>query len=95
LPKCSPSELHLQEYKQREKEYLEFYSLNRLKNQATFTFNLQAPVCLKKFSEMKDKDKYNDTPITDDMITDLYQQFVKRTRQPESEEYCKTLTGSY
>jgi len=89
---CQISELHLQEYKQREKEYLEFYAANRPKSQGTL-FNTQIPIRLKKFSDMKDRDGYNDTPITDDMVTDLYQQFVKQTRQPESEEYCKTLTG--
>ena len=36
---------------------------------------------------------YNDTPITSNMITNVYLDFVEQTHQRESVDYCQTLTG--
>lgn len=48
---------------------------------------------LKKYSEPYDAGGYNARPITSDLITDIYLEFNNRTRQPESQEYCRTRTG--
>jgi hypothetical protein len=48
---------------------------------------------LSKFSGPHDVDGYADRPITDDTITDLFLEFSERTRQRESENYLRTLTG--
>jgi len=36
---------------------------------------------------------YNDAPITSDMITFVYLDFVEQTHWRELADYCKTLTG--
>jgi hypothetical protein len=40
-----------------------------------------------------DEDGYGDSPITNDLITDIYLEFIMKTRQEESVEYCKTREG--
>lgn len=46
-----------------------------------------------QFSTPENKQGYNDSPITHDLITDVYLEFIQRTRQEESSEYCRTRTG--
>jgi hypothetical protein len=77
-------ELHLLEYKQTALEYLTFF-----KNRQT---GLRV-VKLKEFSSPTSETGYNDQSITSDLATDLYLDFINKTRQAESTEYCKTLTG--
>ena len=50
-------------------------------------------VHLKPFTDPTSQIGYNDQPITHDLITDVYLEFVRGTQQEESNEYCKTLTG--
>lgn len=54
---------------------------------------LQQPLELQKFLGWNNPNGYNDGSITNDMVTDIYLEFVKRTRQIESSDYCKTRTG--
>jgi hypothetical protein len=51
------------------------------------------PNPLKKFSDPWNADGYSDNCITDDLITDVYLDFIERTRKVESERYLRTLTG--
>lgn len=46
-----------------------------------------------KFSEPNDPAGYADTPITDDLISDIYQAYVETTRMTESTSYMRTLSG--
>jgi len=50
---------------------------------------------LTMFSKPDLEDGYNDVSIMSDMITDVYLDFVEQTRQTESADYCKTLTGMW
>jgi len=51
------------------------------------------PLELQEFSGWKDPNGYNDGSITNDMVTDIYLEFIKKTRRVESSDYCKTRTG--
>jgi len=51
------------------------------------------PVSLQGFSSHDDANGYDDNCITNNMITDVYVEFVNKTRQHESTSYCKTRTG--
>ena len=68
-------------------EYLTFFQSQKPGNPF-----VQQPQ-LTTFSKPDLEAGYNDTPITSDMITDVYLEFVEQTRQRESADYCKTLTG--
>lgn len=79
-------ELHLLNYKKRMLEYLTFFC-SRKPN----LFGQEPQLTM--FSKPNVEVGYNDVPITSDMITDVYLDFVEQTRQVESADYCKTLTG--
>ena len=79
-------ELHLLNYKKQMLEYLTFF-----RSQKPNLFGQQPQLTM--FSKPDLEAGYNDTPITSDMITDVYLEFVEQTRQRESADYCKTLTG--
>jgi hypothetical protein len=66
-------------------EYLSYFEARR---QNAFKKNN-----LKMFSDPANEKGYNDVPISNDMITEIYLEFIKKTRQQESVEYCKTRTG--
>lgn len=66
-------------------EYLSYFNLAR-PNPFNQTY-------LQKFSAPMDEDGYGDSPITNDLITDIYLEFIMKTRQEESVEYCKTREG--
>ena len=51
------------------------------------------PVALQKFSARDNADGYNDNSMTHEMVTDIYLEFVNKTRERESSSYCKTRTG--
>jgi len=82
--KCT--ELHLLEYHKEVLEYLEI-------SQSLPSCQLEGPVKLEPFSEPNDKCGYNDSPISDDMITEVFVEFSERTRREESDEYIRTRTG--
>ncbi|OBZ71006.1 hypothetical protein A0H81_09132 [Grifola frondosa] len=50
-------------------------------------------VRLKPFSAPRDEGYY-DRPITHDLITDIFLEFSNRTREQESAEYSRSLTGN-
>ena len=81
-------ELHLLNYKKQMLEYLTFFRSQKPGN----PFGQQPQLTM--FSKPDLEAGYNDTPITSDMITDVYLEFVEQTRQRESADYCKTLTGT-
>lgn len=78
--------MHLLDYKKRHLEYLQFY-LSRGPTP------LQ-PVALQAFSEPYNIDGFDDESITDDMITEILLVYHEKTRQEESAEYARTLTGT-
>jgi hypothetical protein len=80
------TELHLLEYHRTRLEFLHFF---RIRKQQTS----MVPVVLKKFSDPCKPDGYNDKPITDDLISDVYLAFSNQTRSSESQEYLRTLGG--
>jgi len=50
---------------------------------------------LQVFSDPSDNLGYSDSPIASDLVTDVYLEFITKTRQSESTEYCKTRSGVY
>ena len=79
-------ELHLLEYHQRMLEYLDYFKSQRR--------NPMLPKNhIRPFSSPTDEDGYADSSITNDLITDLYLDFVAKGRKSESIEYCQTRTG--
>jgi hypothetical protein len=79
------AELHLLEYQQQMLEYLTAFGGRRP--------NMFQPLALQKFSGWDNPDGYDDDSMTHEMITDIYLEFVKKTRERESSLYCKTRTG--
>lgn len=77
------------EYHRAKREYLVSYQYRKQPGA------LQAHPELEEFSSPSDLKGYAAKPITDDLITDLYLEFSDRTRQAESEDYLRTLTGQY
>jgi hypothetical protein len=55
--------------------------------------NIFKPIVLQQFSAPNSTIGYNDKTISDDIITELYLEFSQRTREEESSEYLRTLTG--
>jgi hypothetical protein len=86
IPKLTKRlELHLLEYHKRVLEYLECFG--------SLPTGRLSPLRLKTFLEPTDKLGYNDNPISDDLITDVFLEFSDQTRKEESNEYLCTLTG--
>lgn len=52
-----------------------------------------SPNPLQVFSDPYDTHKYNDKPISHDIVSEVFLEFVSGTRERESEEYLRTLTG--
>ncbi|KAJ3559149.1 hypothetical protein NM688_g520 [Phlebia brevispora] len=75
-------------YQQRKRIYYDVLALRlsrlTLKDKRTYVL---------PFSEPYDKAGYAMHSITNDLISDIYADFCKRTRQPESEMYLQTLAG--
>ncbi|KAF7796643.1 hypothetical protein EIP86_007825 [Pleurotus ostreatoroseus] len=98
-------ELHLQEYKLREYEYLLQYRecLRPLPPLAFRKVTASRRDGLAIFNELVDTDEgdatesaralYGERSISADFITDIYLDCDNRTRQQESAEYVKTLSG--
>ncbi|KAJ7130666.1 hypothetical protein C8R46DRAFT_1236100 [Mycena filopes] len=78
-------QLHLLEYHEHYLEYLQAYT--KVYGGAGSTF-FQSKVT--PFSPPKEAG-YNDVPITDDLIREVYMAFVERTRSAESDEYLRSL----
>ncbi|KAJ8596095.1 hypothetical protein M405DRAFT_782130 [Rhizopogon salebrosus TDB-379] len=54
----------------------------------------ECPNPLRVFSDPYDANEYNDKPISRDMVSEVFQEFVSGTRERESEEYLRTLSGT-
>lgn len=81
------AELHLLEHAQTNYEYLQYYGIRQ--RQAAY----KSPA-LEKFSDPEEAKGYANSSITDDLISDVFLAFSERTRQSESEDYLRTLTGT-
>jgi len=85
-------ELHLLEYNRRKLNYLQAWKSRRTTRQGMEFFS---PNPLRIFSDPYDVNEYNDKPISHDMVSEVFQEFVSGTRERESEEYLHTLSGQY
>jgi hypothetical protein len=89
----SSLELHLKRYNERR---YEFYSmLLDGPRRSPFFGNVADSIQSDVFSNPHDKDGYNDTSISNDMITDVYLHWVERERKAESERLLRMQTGGY
>lgn len=79
------TELHLLKYKQQSLEYLTNFKAGR--------HSMFDKKPLAKFSPPTDENNYGDIYITNNLITDLYLNFVAKTRKKETINYCKTQTA--
>lgn len=83
-------ELHLLEYNRRTLDYLKALEAQRSKQKGATFFS--AP--LRPFSLPSDIQGYADKPISHEMITEAYLDFVTQARQVESESYLRTLPST-
>ncbi|KAK7055962.1 hypothetical protein R3P38DRAFT_3170627 [Favolaschia claudopus] len=74
-------QFHLLEYNKRHLAYLNSYKSRSFKN------------LLEPFSAPDDRSGYNDKCISNDMISDIFREFTKRTREVECSKYLRTLTA--
>lgn len=80
------TELHLLQYHKKHREYVEA----EVKSREGRLFQRAA----KPFSAPDDPHGYNDSSFTGAVLTNLYEDFVRKTRQAESEAYLRTLHGT-
>ncbi|KAJ3523711.1 hypothetical protein NM688_g8682 [Phlebia brevispora] len=82
---------HLLEFSMRKAEYVNETARSvRPGQQMTLDGGLRKIV---PYSAPMNKKGYNDRYITHDLISDIYLEFVRRTREAESSAYLRTLTG--
>jgi len=81
-------ELHLLEYNRQKLDYLQAW---KLRHATQCGMEFFSPNPLRTFSDPYDANKYNDKPISRDMVSEVFQEFVSGTRERESEEYLRTL----
>jgi hypothetical protein len=87
------TELHLLEYRRQFLSYLQAF--------ADHPDTHFQPAILKAFSKPSNDRThiknsplgYDDKSISDEMITEVFVEFSKQTRQAESEQYLRTLAG--
>ena len=78
-------ELHLLDYHKKVLEYLNVFE--------SLPDTRLDPLPLKNFSKPHDKQGFNSNSISDDMVTEVFLGFSEKTRNEESDEYTRTLTG--
>ncbi|KAJ8596101.1 hypothetical protein M405DRAFT_929054, partial [Rhizopogon salebrosus TDB-379] len=83
-------QLHLLEYNRRKLDYLQAWKSRHTTQRGMEFFS---PNPLRVFSDPYDANEYNDKPISRDMVSEVFQEFVSGTRERESEEYLRTLSG--
>ncbi|KAG2140098.1 hypothetical protein DEU56DRAFT_941924 [Suillus clintonianus] len=83
-------QLHLLEYHRRKLDYLQAWKSRRTTRHGMDFFS---PNPLRAFSGPYDVKEYNARPISHDMVSEIFQEFVSATRERESEEYLRTLSG--
>ncbi|KAK7062280.1 hypothetical protein R3P38DRAFT_3167271 [Favolaschia claudopus] len=74
-------QFHLLEYNKRHLAYLNSYKSHSFKTP------------LESFSAPNDRSGYNDKCISNDMISDIFREFTKRTREVECSQYLRTLSA--
>jgi hypothetical protein len=79
------SELHLLDYHKKVLEYLNVFE--------SLPDTRLVPLPLKTFSEPHDKLGFNSNSISDETVTEVFLEFSEKTRNEESDEYTRTLTG--
>ncbi|THH23139.1 hypothetical protein EUX98_g8034 [Antrodiella citrinella] len=79
-------QLHLYHYFQRQREYLELFR----EVHCSVEDSTKKPAI---FSAPEDLDGYDDSCISDDIVTELYLNFVRNSRESESSRYLRTRTG--
>ncbi|KAG1774617.1 hypothetical protein EV702DRAFT_1047571 [Suillus placidus] len=89
-PHWSIPELHLLEYHRRKLSYLQAWKSRRTMRHGMDFFS---PNPLRLFSDPYDVNNYNDKPISNDVVSEVFQDFVSATWESESEEYLRTLSG--
>ncbi|KAG1769928.1 hypothetical protein EV702DRAFT_1049495 [Suillus placidus] len=83
-------QLHLLEYHRRKLSYLQAWKSRRTMRHGMDFFS---PNPLRLFSDPYDVNNYNDKPISNDVVSEVFQDFVSATWESESEEYLRTLSG--
>ena len=78
-------ELHLLDYHKKVLEYLSVFQ--------SLPDTRLVPLQLKSFSEPHDKLGFNTNSISDETVTEVFLEFSEKTRNEESDEYTRTLTG--
>lgn len=81
-------ELHLLRYHKARLDYIQHYETHI---KTTNTLISKTP--LQQFSDPWDSKGYGGKPISDDLITSVYVGFCDRSRNSESDDYLRTLTG--
>jgi hypothetical protein len=90
----SATEMHLLEYRRRFLEYLQAFEARR---ETPFSPAILKPFSVPQNERAHSKSSplgYDDKSISDEMITEVFVEFSARTRQAESEQYLRTLTGA-
>jgi hypothetical protein len=91
----STLEMHLLMYHRRRYEYL---SLNASSKhdpaQAKLQFHFKAHIT-SDFSAPDDASGYNDEVVSDDIISEVYIQWVSTSRREESERLCRSISGLF
>lgn len=85
MPLTYSLELYLLEKKKQELTYLQVFTQREPKKGEL------KPIQLEDF--VSAGAHFEDKPITDDAISDIYLESDRRTRKEESAEYMRTLTG--
>ncbi|KAG0697389.1 hypothetical protein DFH29DRAFT_878740 [Suillus ampliporus] len=83
-------ELHLLEFNRGKLAYLQALKSRRT---ARCGMDYFSPNLLQLFSDPGDTKNYNDKPISNDVITEVFQEFASGSRERESEDYLWTLSG--
>jgi hypothetical protein len=90
-------ELHLKRYFERKLEYAGILLYGPSRHSAFDIRNRTPHESIERdtFSAPYDRSGYNDTYISDEMITELYQYWVEVSRRDESERFLRGLPGSH
>lgn len=79
-------ELHLLHYHKVKREYMSYFKIHKP------SASLLPLPSVKQFLSPWDPKGYATWPITDDLITDIFEEFSKCTQIHESEDYLRTIT---
>ena len=89
-PRHPFSELHLLEYHHRMLDYVTNFQQVRAEHGGMEYFQ---PSTLRLFSPPDDTAGYGNKSVSDKIITEVFVDFVQRTREQETAEYLRSTTG--